>query len=99
MTNTKQIQARQSLLDIAIQHTGLSEECFDIALGNGIALTEDLIAQEQLQLPVRENTITAHYGYNVIVPATGITDGEIKEAFASGEGIEFWGIEYDFIVS
>ena len=43
----------QSLLDLAVQHTGSVENAFLLALQNGKSLTDDLVAREQLSL---ENT-------------------------------------------
>ena len=41
----------QSLLDIAIQHTGAVENTFAIAVANGLSLTDDLPAGAEIKIP------------------------------------------------
>ena len=98
MAKVANIQDRQSILDVAIEHTGGLEMCFDIALSNDKSLTDDLTVHSELVIPHVDNAITTHYTDNAIVPATGITNQEVVNLF-TGEGIEYWGIEYDLIVS
>lgn len=98
MKNIK-IHSRQSILDVAIQNMGNIEACFDIALQNNFSLTEDLTASKELLVIPSVNNVTTAYNDEKIVPATGVTNMEIKEQYSTGGGVEFWGIEYDFIVS
>lgn len=98
MKNIK-VHNRQSILDVAIQNMGSVESCFEMALQNEFSLTEDLTAGKEILAAPSVNNITTSYIDEKIVPATGITNIEIKEQYSKGEGIEFWGIEYDFIVS
>ena len=87
----------QSLFDIAIQSAGSIEAVFDIALANGISITDDLEPGTVLVVPaVLNRQVAEYYRVNGIQPATGIT---VSDAPALQEGVEFWGIEYDFIVS
>jgi hypothetical protein len=90
----------QSLFDIAIQTLGSAEAAFDIALANNLSITDDLEVGHLLQIPqqtsdyVKKQTVE-YYRINGIKPATAI-DNEITVLL---EGIEFWAIEYDFIIS
>ena len=94
------VTSRQSLFDIALQHCGIMEAAFDIAQANGISLTDDLTTGQTLTLPEPTDTsMVQHYTTNNIQPATAITNSEINDLLAIGEGIGFWAIEYDFVVS
>ena len=94
------VTSRQSVLDIALQHCGSLEAAFDLAQCNDISLTDDLAAGQTLTVPEPTDTAMAqYYGVNDLQPATAITQAEINDTLNIGEGIEFWAIEYDFIVS
>lgn len=96
---TATVTSRQSLFDIAIQHCGNMETAFDIALLNGIGLTDDLQTSEELELvPPADNGIVQTFTVNHYKPATGITTTEILDILGQDEGIEFWTIETDFII-
>lgn len=94
----------QSLLDIAVQELGDISGIFELAEKTGLSLTEELEAGQEIELPafVTDKQVAAYYESKQIRPATAIT---IDSTSGSGggelllEGIEFWGIEYDFIVS
>lgn len=87
----------QSLLDLAIQHTGSVENAFDLALANGLSLTDDLEAGESIQLiayGIQQNKdILNYYTAKNIQPATAIT-----AAVEQPQGISYWAIGIDFIV-
>lgn len=87
----------QSLLDLAIQHTGTAENAFDLALANGLSLTDDLEAGESIQLiayGIQQNKdILNYYTAKNIQPATAIT-----AAVEQPQGISYWAIGVDFIV-
>jgi len=88
----------QSLLDIAIQHCGGAEAAFDIALLNELVLSDNLEVGRQLIVPAKANrTIAEYYENRRLKPATGLTDLQFAEIL--DEGIDFMGIEIDFIVS
>ena len=72
---------RQSLLDIAIQHTGSVFNAFDIALANGLAVSEMVEPGAILILPeVEQNTdILNYYSAKKIQPATALQDLKIIE--------------------
>lgn len=92
--------SHQSILDLSLQHCGSLESAYALAEGNGISVTDDLTTGAQLSTPeVMDKDVTLHYGLNSIQPATHITNAEINDILNIGEGIEFWAIEFDFIVS
>lgn len=87
----------QSLLDLALQHTGRVENAFELALANGLSLTDDVQAGERLELPqsiAQDADILAYYTAKHIQPATAIT-GQSEKL----EGISYWAINQDFKVS
>ncbi len=89
---------RQNIFDIAIHHCGSAEAAFAIAVLNAKSITDDLVAGEVLQLPtVANRAVAEYYTNNKLQPATGITEEQMSETV--GEGINFMGIEVDFIVS
>lgn len=93
------VQSRQNLLDIALQRCGSLEAAFDIAQLNGMGITDELTVGSTLGLPpVSDSKTVLRYESERIVPATAITGQEISALLNGGEGIEFWGIEYDFTV-
>lgn len=99
MNKQATITERQSLLDVAVQHCGSFEAAFDIAMGNGLSVTDDLNAGDRLEMPKQDNKEVAdYYAVNDLHPASAVTQDEILEVLNTGEGIEFWGIEFDFIV-
>lgn len=87
----------QSLLDLAIQHTGTAENAFDLALVNNKSITDDLEAGESIQLiayGIQQNKdILNYYTAKNIQPATAIT-----AAVERPQGISYWAIGIDFIV-
>lgn len=99
--NTAVITSDQSLLDVAIQHSGSFEAVFDIAMQNGISLTDDTTPGQTIQLADEPDNadVTDYYAVNDLHPASAITQDQIFDILGQGEGIEFWGIEFDFVVS
>lgn len=82
----------QTLLDISIQHLGDESGVAALAQANGLDMTAALEVNQVLVLPTVVNKRVAKvFSEDGFRPATQIT-GE-------GEGIEYWGIEFDFIVS
>ena len=89
---------RQSLIDIAIQCCGSAEAAYDIALLNNISITDELTAGRELNIPTAVNaSVVSYYTQKGIKPATGITT-EAENALI-GEGIEYWALEYDFVIN
>jgi hypothetical protein len=87
----------QSLFDIAIQAAGSVEAAFDIALANGIGITDDLPAGTVLVIPaVLNRRVADYYRANDIKPATALGTQDVEFVM---EGINYWRLEYDFEVS
>lgn len=89
----------QSLFDLAVQHTGSAQAALEWAMLNGISLTEDLKVGQQLTPPdVADQQVVLTFQVGKLIPASSITQSQILEVLDQQEGIDFWGIEYDFIV-
>jgi hypothetical protein len=87
----------QSLFDLAIQAAGSVEAVFDIALANNVSTTDELTPGRALQIPeVLNKQVANYYSTNGIRPATALS---ASDAAMLPEGIGFWIVEYDFIVS
>ncbi len=94
------VRQGQNLLDLAIQATGDAGTALDIALTNGLCLTDDLQVGQPIDIEdtlIGNENIRELYRTKGIHPATGITTADTAEA--SYEGIEYWGIEYDFVIN
>jgi len=92
------VLAGQSLFDAAIQHCGTAEAAFDLAFAKGISLTDELFVGEELpEIGIINRDNFDYYSRRNLKPATGLTDWQFSEVL--GEGIDFMGIEIDFIVS
>jgi len=91
----------QSLLDLALQHTGTIESVFELAEANNLNITDDVQAGTPLYLGeglgVR-NEILAYYTAKNLQPATAFSK-EDEQVFERLEGISIWAINLDFIVS
>lgn len=93
------VTSGQNLLDVAIEHCGSVESAYDMALANGLSITDDLKNGESLDdVEVLDNDVTLFYVVNNIKPATGITTKEINDRLGIGEGIGYWRIEMEFEV-
>ncbi|RQO37956.1 hypothetical protein DBR39_13800 [Chryseobacterium sp. KBW03] len=92
------ILPNQSFLDIAIQHTGNIENAFMIALGNNMAIANHLEVGMKITIPSAVKTnkqVFSNYVIKKIEPASArISDLNIKPL----SGINYWELEYDFIV-
>lgn len=86
---------RQSLLDIAIQHTGSVFNAFEIALVNGLAVSDTVEPGSIFILPeVEQNTdILNYYTAKKIQPATALESLEIIEEL---RGIGWMIVEQSF---
>lgn len=88
------VQPGQTLEDIAIQYCGSEESVFALATLNGLGFTDDVTPGQELILP----TVAVPRAVKVLSdgdfqPATWETDT------AAPEGIGYWIIGDDFIVS
>ncbi len=92
----------QSLLDIAIQWTGSVANVFLIAQANGLAVSDELVAGSELTIPdtvVLDTDIKTYYTSRAIQPATAITTIIDDNTEPKLEGIGYWIIGDDNIVS
>lgn len=91
---------QQGLLDIAIQEYGDVKAAFDLTLFNEKSMTNDLEHNEVLiadKSIYTDSDIQSYYKRNEYVPATAFTEAQKQEI--NPEGISFWAINVDFIVS
>lgn len=82
----------QSLLDIAIQHTGSVENCFAIAAANGLAVSDLLSAGSILIIPgtlKNDTDILNYYTSKKIMPATALTRADNDLVSQQKRGIGF----------
>lgn len=91
----------QSLLDLALQHTGTIESVFEFAEANTLNITDDVVVGNNLVLPAEAFTnkdILGYYTAKNLQPATAFTK-EDEKVSKRLEGISIWAINLDFIVS
>ena len=89
----------QSLLDLAVQHTGAVENTFAMAVANGLSLTDDLPVGTEIKLPDsvnKDNDVLNYYTSKRLQPATAVIMLPEEERL---EGIGYWVIQTDFKVS
>ena len=92
----------QSLLDIAIQWTGSVAKVFLIAQANGLAVSDEITPGDELIVPdtvVLDTDIKTYYTSRAIQPATALTTIIDDNTEPSPEGIGYWIIGDDNIVS
>ena len=83
----------QSLFDIAIQEYGTVEAVFDLAMANGLGITDELNAGQELAVPDSDFVIpeiVAYYKKNGLHPATGSTGVIETEVPVPGGGDCEW---------
>lgn len=88
----------QTLQDIAIQYLGDASRSNEIAELNNISLTTDLLIGQILNIPdvdISMSQMVKGFSDNKIVPASN----DFHDFEDDQEGIGFWTIENDFIVS
>ena len=93
----------QSLLDLALQHTGTIESVFELAEANSLNITDEVQAGASLTVPplgkgARNADILAYYTAKNLQPATAFSK-EDEQVFERLEGISIWAINLDFIVT
>ncbi|MCO5229613.1 MAG: hypothetical protein M9958_00515 [Chitinophagales bacterium] len=92
--NKVTILNRQSLLDIALQETGIIEAAFDIAIANGLSVT-DYAPGAILMIPnniVVNEQILKYYKSNKIQPATFMGELIISSNLYVDE--DYWDEDY-----
>lgn len=98
---TVKILNNQSLLDVALQHTGSAQNAFLIAKENSLSVTAYLVAGYELVIPEGvpfNREMFDFYGSKKVQPATDETyaGDDIPEEL---EGIGYWIINKNFKVS
>ena len=91
----------QSLLDLALQHTGTIESVFELAKDNALNITDDVQAGKTLVLPAEafsNKDILSYYTAKNLQPATAFTK-EDEQVAKRLEGISIWAINLDFVVT
>lgn len=92
------VQQGQSLMDISIEKCGSVTALFELALANGLSITDDVEVGTTLQLPIPTNAAVKQYFENKgIVPAT-IEAAAKQFENLNPQGIGYWEIGNDFIV-
>lgn len=93
-----QVLHNQSLFDVAVQHSGRPEAAFDIAVKNGISITELLMSGEMLNgANILDADIVSYFSGKRIQPATASTASMVQDVESGG--ISIWAINNDFKVS
>ena len=95
------VYSGQTLIDIAIQELGDRERLFELAKLNNISITADLVPGTYLNVPdvaIDKKAIVKIFTEPSNKPASGIRtcNGELN---TDGEGVGYWAIEDEFIVS
>lgn len=90
------VRDNQSLFDISCQSLGSAEAAIQIALLNGISVTDDLPVAQNFELPsITNKAIVTYYANKGLMPATGITNTEVSTL----GGLGFMALGIDFIIS
>ena len=93
----------QSVLDVEIQTAGSAEAAFLLAAANGLSITGELDAGDELAtVAAIDRDVFNYYSSNQLKPATAITAAGSGLGGGSGEieeGVEFWYVEYDFVIN
>lgn len=97
---TYKVKERQTIFDVALEACGAWTAAYAIAEKNNRSLTDDLVAGEVLELPaVVDSRVVEHFRQDGTSPATGITAEETSTLLYGGEGVDFWRIGFEFIIS
>jgi hypothetical protein len=84
----------QSLFDVAVRTAGSAEAALAIAAANDLSVTDALPAGMALAVPeVVNKQVADYYRVNAIAPATDYIGDDL------GEGVEYWEIEENFVIS
>lgn len=99
--NTISVKNGQSLLDIAMSNNGYAETAFYLALQNDLSLSDNLTPGQKLEpVSITKEKIVAVYKASEVIPATSITSEQESELLPFDyEGVGYWGIEFDFVIS
>lgn len=92
------VKNRQTLLDIAILESGNVDAALEMAVANGLSITEDLASGSYVQLVAVKDAAVV----NELVArgARAVSADEVSgDVIVKMEGISFWSIAIDFKVS
>jgi len=90
------VKQGQTIFDIAVQTAGSVQAAFAAAMLNGLSVTDDLAIGDTLAIPpVADKGMLQHYKDTGTVPATALD----ANAASRLEGIGYWFVQYDFVVS
>ena len=79
------VNENQSLFDFAIQTAGEASAAFELAILNGLSVTEDLVVgREQILSAAANREIANYYSNRQLQPATGITDESWNNIWSDG---------------
>jgi hypothetical protein len=95
-TQTVLVAEGQEIVDVALMETGGIESAFEVAHRLGIAITDALRAGiDRVLTPdsVYKNRVLRFYSERGIIPATHLDKTYLPA------GVNYWGIEFDFIIS
>ena len=99
-TNQVLIMSGQTLLDLAMQELGSVEGAFELALLNSLAITDELSEGNTLKYPTiaTDRIVRKAFQDNNWKPSSAKTMAG-QQLPQTLEGIGYWAIEVDFIVS
>lgn len=90
---------RQTIVDLAAQELGSVEAAFLLAVKNDLSLSDVLAPGQVLNLSgVQDQTLVNYFKQKNIKPATGLSDDD-NSIVQQDEGIGYWAIGVDFIIS
>ena len=90
----------QSFFDLATMYCGSPEMAYEFAELNEMSVTDEPEAGAKLKKPaVNNKRIAAYYSDKALQPSTATTYTSGGGELPSDEGIGYWAIEIDFIVS
>lgn len=98
MESKATVLSNQSLLDIAIQHTGNIKTLFDLALQNNLSITQELKPSTVLVIGTNNagKEIADYLRRTNEQPATGLSKTQIENL--EPQGIGYMTIGFDFII-
>lgn len=93
------VKPHQCLLDIVLRESGNTGTLFELALHNGLHITEDLSGGQQLkteEITVIDQSVIHYYRTRNIYPGTSLT---IQRSGTRPGGVNYMGIGIDFKIS
>lgn len=82
------VMENQTLHDIAVRYTGSAVNAYVIAALNNLSATDELSPGMELEVPEADVKPVASYFENQ----------NLQPATVAQDGIEYFGIEYDFVI-